>query len=292
MLKIGFCFSVGIKNGQNRDTGNLRNNLSDPRNAKKYNFVFLPMNYQYMLRLNSFNFLTGLSQKMNANNFTEEPDNEKEDLSKDGGVLKEILKRGEGELIKDGFEVKLNYQGKLADGRVFDSSLTRKKPFSFIVGEGKVISGWEIGIKSMRMGEKAKFFITSKYGYKKKGIPPIIPPNADLFFEIEILDIIENKKNILAKPPSNSNNTMQVTDERDSTNKNIEEKSLSRKFFFISPFSSQSGEKAPWWLNPNITFFLIFLLIMILFVLVYSLGGINHSFDNPSSILDSEDYFM
>ena len=95
------------------------------------------------------------------------------------------MKEGEGLGIKDGFQVKLNYQGQLSDGRVFDSSLTRKKPFSFKIGEGKVIKGWEIGIKSMKVGEKAKFFISSRYGYKKKGIPPIIPPNADLFFEIE-----------------------------------------------------------------------------------------------------------
>lgn len=292
MLKICFSYSIGTKNRRDGDAGSLRKNFLGPRNVKQYNFFFLPINYRCMLRLNDFNHLTGLSQKMNAVNFTEEEGNEEEDLSKDGGVLKEILKEGKGELIKDGFEVKLNYQGKLADGRVFDSSLTRKKPFSFIVGEGKVISGWEIGVKSMRMGEKAKFYISSKYGYKKKGIPPIIPPNADLFFEIEILDITENKKNILVKPTSISNDTLQVANEKNLTNKNYEEKSLSQKFFFISPFSSQSGEKAPWWLNPNITFFLIFLLIMILFVVVYSLGGINHSFDNPSSILDSEDNFM
>ena len=70
------------------------------------------------------------------------------------------------------------------------------------------------------------------------------------------------------------------------TSKNSEKSLSSDKFFFISPFSSQSGEKAPWWLNPNITFFLIFIFIIFLFISVYSLGGINHSFDNPSSILD------
>lgn len=131
------------------------------------------------------NNITFVHQKMNLNGFSDEDNLLYENISKDGGVLKKIIKEGRGPLIENGFDVKLNYQGKLSDGRVFDSSLTRKKPFSFVVGEQKVISGWEIGIKSMKMGEKAKFLISSKYGYKKKGIPPIIPPNADLLFEIE-----------------------------------------------------------------------------------------------------------
>jgi len=131
---------------------------------------------------------------MSLNDFSEKNNRKDQDISKDGGVVKNTIAEGSGILINDGYEVKLNYQGKLSDGRIFDSSLTRKKPFSFTIGEGKVISGWEIGIKSMKVGEKAKFYISSKYGYKKKGIPPIIPPNADLFFEIEIIDAVKPEK--------------------------------------------------------------------------------------------------
>lgn len=242
------------------------------------------LNKEYHLKLRRNLHIT-----MNSSNYPGEKISQDQDISGDGGIIKNILKEGKGLAIQDGFQVKLNYQGQLSDGRVFDSSLTRKKPFSFKIGEGKVIQGWEKGIKSMKVGEKAKFFISSRYGYKKKGIPPIIPPNADLYFEIEIID---------ASPPQTLSVVTNSVNEEDSsvkTLKNIDLQSNSKqnspldKFFFISPFSSQTGEKAPWWLNPNITFFLIFILILVLFVIVYSLGGINHSFDNPSSILDSED---
>jgi len=227
-------------------------------------------------------------QKMNLSDFSEENNNTSQDISKDGGVIKTIVNEGTGLTINDGYEIKLNYQGKLNDGRIFDSSLTRKKPFSFTLGEGKVISGWEIGIKSMKVGEKAKFYISSKYGYKKKGIPPIIPPNADLFFEIEIINAVRPDKNELIKERSKSIEDFTGSFKSYNIKKNSSEEIASNKFFFISPFSSQSGEKAPWWLNPNITFFLIFLLILFLFVVVYSLGGINQSFENPNSILNSD----
>ena len=236
------------------------------------------------------NFNTSISQKMSLNGFSDEDSLQYENISKDGGVLKNIIKEGYGPLIQNGFKVKLNYQGKLKDGRVFDSSLTRKKPFSVVIGEQKIISGWEIGIKSMKMGEKAKFFISSKYGYKKKGIPPIIPPNADLFFEIEIIDVVEKIQTDNIKMSLNQAQEILLSSELVQKKNESENLYSSNKFFFISPFSSQTGEKAPWWLNPNITFLLIFLLIIILFSLVYSLGGINHSFDNPSSILDSDEY--
>jgi hypothetical protein len=146
-----------------------------------------------------------------------------------------------------------------------------------------------MGIKSMKVGEKAKFFISSKYGYKKKGIPPIIPPNADLFFEIEILDITEPEEVEYSKKSFSKSRESVVSVKNYESYGAKTLNQLSNEFFFISPFSSQTGEKAPWWLNPNITFFLIFLLIIFLFSIVYLLGGINHSFDNPSSILDSDD---
>jgi FKBP-type peptidyl-prolyl cis-trans isomerase len=227
--------------------------------------------------------------KMNSNNFSGKDEQIKQDISGDSGVIKTIIKEGSGSLIQDGFQVKLNYEGKLENGRVFDSSLIKNKPFSFIVGDGKVISGWELGIKSMKIGEKAEFYISSKYGYKKKGIPPIIPPNADLFFEIEVLDAFEGENLGLKKNSGLLKNKISENFENFRNTDEPEKISSSEKFFFISPFSSQTGEQAPWWLNPNITFFLIFILIIILFATVYSLGGINNSFDNPSSILDLDE---
>ena len=224
---------------------------------------------------------------MNSSNFSEQISSENQDITGDGGVIKTILQKGNGFAIQEGFEVKLNYQGRLSDGRIFDSSFTKNKPFSFIIGDGKVIKGWEIGVKSMEVGEKAKFYISSKYGYKKKGIPPIIPPNADLYFEIEIIDAVQPQ--ILEKIPKLviDQETIKIASKNKKNSKESLQDTPIDKFFFISPFSSQSGEQAPWWLNPNITFALIFFLILVLFYLVYSLGGINQSFDNPNSILDS-----
>jgi len=282
-----YCHSITFKtNFQLNQNINKGSFLTFDR-SNKHKCHFLLSKKKNSHRSNNITFV---HQKMNLNGFSDEDNLLYENISKDGGVLKKIIKEGRGPLIENGFDVKLNYQGKLSDGRVFDSSLTRKKPFSFVVGEQKVISGWEIGIKSMKMGEKAKFLISSKYGYKKKGIPPIIPPNADLLFEIEIIDVIEKNDIDNKKKPQNKAEEISRSSELLQTKNNSKNSSSSDKFFFISPFGSQTGEKAPWWLNPNITFLLIFLLITSLFALVYSLGGINHSFDNPSSILDSDDY--
>jgi len=231
-----------------------------------------------------------MNTTMSSSNFSEQISSENQDITGDGGVIKTILQKGNGFAIQEGFQVKLNYQGQLSDGRIFDSSFTKNKPFSFTIGDGKVIKGWEIGIKSMKVGEKAKFYISSRYGYKKKGIPPIIPPNADLYFEIEIIDAIQPQ--IPEKIPKlvTDQETIKTASKNKKNSKDSKDSlpdSPIDKFFFISPFSSQSGEQAPWWLNPNITFALIFFLILVLFYLVYSLGGINQSFDNPNSILDS-----
>lgn len=287
MNHLCYCHSITFKTNfhsiQNFNKGSLL--TFDKQTKNQGHFLFSKKKNSYRSNIISLN-----QQKMNLNGFSDEDNLLYENISKDGGVLKKIIKAGRGPLIENGFDVKLNYQGKLSDGRVFDSSLTRKKPFSFVVGEQKVISGWEIGIKSMKMGEKAKFLISSKYGYKKKGIPPIIPPNADLLFEIEIIDVIEKNDIDNKKKLQNQTEEISSSSETLQTKNGSNNSYSSGKFFFISPFGSQTGEKAPWWLNPNITFLLIFLLITSLFALVYSLGGINHSFDNPSSILDSDDY--
>jgi FKBP-type peptidyl-prolyl cis-trans isomerase len=291
MIPISLCYSIRSNGGLHLNQIIYKRwNLNFNASVKNKCFFLHSRNLKLKKNPHRFNFNNSIPQKMSLSGFSDEENLQYENISKDGGVLKNIIKEGYGPLIQNGFQVKLNYQGKLSDGRVFDSSLTRKKPFSVVIGEQKVISGWEIGIKSMKMGEKAKFFISSKYGYKKKGIPPIIPPNSDLFFEIEIIDVVEKIETDTKKMSLNQ------TQESLSSSELVQKKNESKKtysaekFFFISPFSSQTGEKAPWWLNPNITFLLIFLLIIILFTIVYSLGGINHSFDNPSSILDSSEY--
>ena len=82
-----------------------------------------------------------------------------------------------------------NRSGYLQDGSVFDSSHKRGRPFQFVIGVGQVIRGWDEGVAQMSLGEKAKLFISSDYGYGARGAGNVIPPNADLIFEVELLKI-------------------------------------------------------------------------------------------------------
>eukprot|EP01121_Diplochlamys_sp_Union-15-3_P013706 TRINITY_DN4290_c0_g2_i2.p1 TRINITY_DN4290_c0_g2~~TRINITY_DN4290_c0_g2_i2.p1 ORF type:complete len:417 (-),score=91.15 TRINITY_DN4290_c0_g2_i2:82-1332(-) len=121
---------------------------------------------------------------------------EKHDLTGDGGLFKEITKEGTGyEKPEKGSEVSVHYVGKLEDGSVFDSSRDRGRPFEFKLGEGKVIKGWDEGVKTMKKGEIATFTIAPNYGYGATGYPPKIPPNATLTFEIELLSF-KNERDI------------------------------------------------------------------------------------------------
>jgi FK506-binding protein 4/5 len=120
-------------------------------------------------------------------------DNDKPEVDvtpdKDGGILKQILTEGHGyERPSAGNEVEVHYTGRLVDGTVFDSSVTRGERFKFKLGEGSVIKGWDVGVATMRRGEKAVFTLKPEYGYGATGSPPTIPANATLVFEIELFD--------------------------------------------------------------------------------------------------------
>lgn len=108
-------------------------------------------------------------------------------ITEDGGITKQILKEGSGNCPKTGQEVEVLYVGKFEDGKVFDESTDSRAPFIFQVGKKNVIAGWDLGVASMKKGEKAILRIKSQYGYGEKGYPPTIPQNATLIFEIELL---------------------------------------------------------------------------------------------------------
>ncbi|CAN8075079.1 unnamed protein product [Agarophyton chilense] len=111
------------------------------------------------------------------------------DLTGDGGVIKEIITHGHNAWQKpeDGDDVSMHYRGTLLDGTEFDSSYERGTPFTFKLGDGKVIKGWDIVGKTMAKGEKAKVTLKSEYAYGESGSPPKIPANATLVFEMELL---------------------------------------------------------------------------------------------------------
>ena len=115
-------------------------------------------------------------------------------LTKDGGVIKRILRQGEDETKPtQGQEVTVNYEGRLEDGSVFDRSSDRGEPLKFYIGTGQVIKGWDIGIMSMKLGEKADIIIKPQYAYGKIGAPPKIPGDATLVFTVEVIQIHDRK---------------------------------------------------------------------------------------------------
>lgn len=110
-------------------------------------------------------------------------------LEQDGLKIK-VLKEGSGQqMVENNNKVTVHYVGKLINGRKFDSSIDRGKPFEFTVGQGEVIQGWEKGVLKMRIGEKRQLTIPAELGYGAMGAGRTVPPNATLIFEIELLSI-------------------------------------------------------------------------------------------------------
>jgi FKBP-type peptidyl-prolyl cis-trans isomerase len=106
------------------------------------------------------------------------------------GLVIETLSPGTaGTRPVPGDRVKVHYTGRLTDGKKFDSSLDRNEPFSFVLGAGEVIRGWDEGVALMDVGAKARLTIPPAIAYGAAGRPPVIPPSATLIFEIELLDV-------------------------------------------------------------------------------------------------------
>jgi FKBP-type peptidyl-prolyl cis-trans isomerase len=104
------------------------------------------------------------------------------------GLVYETLKEGTGPAARSGQSVTIHYTGTLADGKVFDSSRTKGKPFQTAIGVGQVIPGWDEGVPGMKVGERRKLTIPPELGYGAAGSPPVIPGGATLIFDVELLD--------------------------------------------------------------------------------------------------------
>jgi FKBP-type peptidyl-prolyl cis-trans isomerase FkpA len=96
---------------------------------------------------------------------------------------------GSGDAASSGKRVSVHYVGTLTDGRKFDSSRDRGRPFEFRLGAGEVIQGWDVGVAGMRVGGIRKLTIPPEMGYGSRGFPPVIPANATLVFEVELLAV-------------------------------------------------------------------------------------------------------
>lgn len=105
------------------------------------------------------------------------------------GMKIDVIKEGTGVACKNGDKVSVHYTGTLENGTKFDSSVDRGTPFSFTIGIGEVIKGWDLGVAGMKVGEKRKLTIPSELGYGERGAGDMIPPNSTLIFDVELLGI-------------------------------------------------------------------------------------------------------
>lgn len=112
-----------------------------------------------------------------------------EEVKTKTGLRYQLFAKGKGDKAKKGDTVSVHYTGKLTDGTKFDSSLDRNEPIDFVLGQGSVIPGWEEGIEGMQVGEKRKLTIPSDLAYGPQGRPPVIPPDATLVFDVELVDV-------------------------------------------------------------------------------------------------------
>ena len=107
------------------------------------------------------------------------------------GLAYADMRVGTGQQPTAGKPVKVHYTGWLENGTKFDSSVDRKEPFVFIIGVGQVVPGWDEGVMTMRVGGKRKLVIPPQLGYGARGAGGVIPPNATLIFEVELLDVAQ-----------------------------------------------------------------------------------------------------
>lgn len=107
----------------------------------------------------------------------------------DSGLRYKVLQKGNGAKATKGKNISVHYKGQLTDGTVFDSSYQRKQPIDFQVGVGQVIKGWDEGLQLLQVGDKARLVIPSHLAYGSQGAGGVIPPDATLIFDVELMDV-------------------------------------------------------------------------------------------------------
>merc|ERR1712087_725438 len=217
------------------------------------------------------------------------------DLVGDGGVLKQIQQAGRGPMPQRGAMVEVHYDGTLTSSGVrFDSSRERGKTFKFKLGEGRVIGGWEVGVSSMRVGEKAVLTCAPQYAYGEKGIPPTIPPSSTLEFEVELLAFEASAAEARTFADDNPNaartpTQIQQAYERRMAVKEEPESGIqgllkwAKGIYIFGFFADEKGEMPPWYLNPLITFPAIFAVVGLTFYVTVGLDGVHRGEVAPTT---------
>lgn len=213
-------------------------------------------------------------------------------LTKDGGVVKETMVPGEGKSVEAGDILAVEY---------FAAVKGSNRPFAkgdkeqFIAKDGSMIKGWDIAVGSMRVGEKARIICRPEYAYGEKGVLDVIPANSEVEIEMKVLAWLGNQlrpeslfqKDLDIDPFISSTPESIQADYEDMQMKKTDKyegsivdiyirriKNISFGFGGSGFFTSQSGEKAPWYLNPNLTFPAMVTIVVAAFVTVFSTGGV------------------
>ena len=163
--------------------------------------------YKIILAVSMIAIITGISSCKSSNEKNDDPSNDepvinqtraavhsrsfdvtgKDTITLESGLKYILIEEGEGKKPDAGKSISVHYTGYLSDGSKFDSSVDRGEPLTFPIGTGQVIKGWDEGLALLNTGSRARLIIPASLGYGTEGYPPLIPPDATLIFDVELL---------------------------------------------------------------------------------------------------------
>mmetsp|Transcript_11031 Transcript_11031/g.11040 ORF Transcript_11031/g.11040 Transcript_11031/m.11040 type:complete len:283 (+) Transcript_11031:55-903(+) len=219
------------------------------------------------------------------------------ELTRDGGVKKTLISSGQGRKIETGDILAIEYTASLKDGNIF----AKGEQEQCIVRDGSLIKGWDIGISSMKVGEKAIFLISPEYAYGKSGVKPVIPSNSDIEVELRIQAWLGNQLRpetlfqkdldidpfISSTPEAIQSDFESMQSRKEDKEQSIIEiylkrlKNISFGFGGSGFFTSQSGAPAPWYLSPNFTFPTMISICLAAFLAVITSGAVREKGATP-----------